>query len=249
MDRSGQAVVLGDGMAGMLTARVVADTFGQVRIIERHAHGLVGTTGSRPQDDRSCGPAIWTAEIRPVVRYCQPNSADFFLFQTLSRWQDHVTERLSEGVVRADRRHQMSGRQQESGKAVTLSLLEAMNAHDLQGQLALFDEDYRSEQPAHPARTFSGREQVRENWSKLYDSISDFRAELLRLAVVGEEEWGEWIWRGTREDGTPLEERGVTIMGIRAGQIAWGRLYLEEIEREGADITETVRRIAGREQG
>ena len=143
----------------------------------------------------------------------------------------------------------MSGRQQESGKAVTLSLLAAMNAHDLQGQLALFDEDYRSEQPAHPARTFSGREQVREDWSKLYDSISDFRADLLRLAVVGEEEWGEWIWRGTREDGTPLEERGVTIMGIRAGQIAWGRLYLEEIEREGADITETVRRMAGREEG
>jgi hypothetical protein len=36
-------------------------------------------------------------------------------------------------------------------------------------------------------------------------------------------------------------------MGIRDGQIAWGRLYLEETEREGADITETVRRMAGRE--
>jgi ketosteroid isomerase-like protein len=89
---------------------------------------------------------------------------------------------------------------------------------------------------------------VRENWSTLYESIPDFRAELLRLAVVGEEEWGEWIWRGTKEDGTPLEERGVTIMGIRDGQIAWGRLYLEETEREGADITETVRRMAGREE-
>ena len=44
-----------------------------------------------------------------------------------------------------------------------------------------------------------------------------------------------------------FEERGVTIMGIRDGQIAWGRLYLEETEREGADITETVRRMAGRE--
>ena len=31
-------------------------------------------------------------------------------------------------------------------------------------------------------------------------------------------------------------------------QIAWGRLYLEETEREGADITETVRRMAGREE-
>src|SRR2546427_9984548 len=71
----------------------------------------------------------------------------------------------------------------------------------LEGHLACFREDYRSEQPAHPARTFSGSEQVRENWSKLYASISDFRAELLRLAVVGDEEWGEWIWRRTKEDG------------------------------------------------
>ena len=36
-------------------------------------------------------------------------------------------------------------------------------------------------------------------------------------------------------------------MGIRDGQIAWARLYLEETEREGADINETVRRMAGRQ--
>jgi ketosteroid isomerase-like protein len=78
--------------------------------------------------------------------------------------------------------------------------------------------------------------------------ISSCCKQLLRLAVAGEAEWGEWIWRGTKEDGTPVEERGVTIMGIRDGQIARGRLYLEEIEREGADITGTVRRMAGREE-
>jgi ketosteroid isomerase-like protein len=142
----------------------------------------------------------------------------------------------------------MSMGEQEQGKGVSERLLEAMNAHDLEGHLACFNEDYRSEQPAHPARTFRGREQVRENWSKVYESIPDFQAELLRLAVVGEEEWGEWIWRGTKEDGTPLEERGVIIVGIRDGQIAWGRLYFEETEREGADITETVRRMTGREE-
>jgi ketosteroid isomerase-like protein len=141
----------------------------------------------------------------------------------------------------------MRGSEKDQSEAVSGRLREAMNAHDLEGHVACFREDYRSEQPAHPARAFTGREQVRENWSKLYASIPDFRADLLRLAVVGDEEWGEWIWRGTKEDGTPLEERGVTIMGIRDGRIAWGRLYLEEAEREGADITETVRRMAGRE--
>ena len=136
----------------------------------------------------------------------------------------------------------MSRSGQNHGGAVSV---QAMNAHDLDAEVACFRDDYRSEQPAHPARTFIGREQVRQNWSKLFESIPDFRAELLRLAVVGDEEWAEWLWHGTKDDGTPLDERGVTIFGIREGQIAWARLYLEETEREGADITETVRRMAG----
>lgn len=142
----------------------------------------------------------------------------------------------------------MSGYEPDQGGAVSERLLQAMNAHDLEAHVACFSEDYRSEQPVHPARTFIGREQVRENWSNLYESIPDFRAQLLRFAVVGDTEWGEWIWRGTKEDGALLEERGVTIVGIRDGRIAWGRLYLEETEREGADIAETVRRMAGRRE-
>ena len=130
-------------------------------------------------------------------------------------------------------------------EALSQRLLRAMNAHDLEAHVACFSGDYRSEQPVHPARRFTGREQVRENWSRLFESIPDFRAELLRLAVVGDTEWGEWVWTGTKEDGSPLEQRGVTILGTRDAEITWARLYLEETEREGADIAETVRRMAG----
>jgi ketosteroid isomerase-like protein len=142
----------------------------------------------------------------------------------------------------------MTKREPTQGEAVSERFQRAMNAHDLTAHLACFHDDYRSEQPAHPARTFTGSQQIRENWSKLYQSIPDFRAEVLRLAVVvGDTEWAEWHWQGTKEDGSPLDERGVTIFGIRDGRIAWGRLYLEEVEREGAGIEETVRRMAGRE--
>jgi 2-polyprenyl-6-methoxyphenol hydroxylase-like FAD-dependent oxidoreductase len=59
MNRSGQAVVLGGGMAGMLAARVLTDTFEQVTVIERHARDLAWRTGSGPQDDRpSAAPAL-----------------------------------------------------------------------------------------------------------------------------------------------------------------------------------------------
>jgi hypothetical protein len=38
-------------------------------------------------------------------------------------------------------------------------------------------------------------------------------------------------------------------MGIRDGRIAWGRLYMEDTERDGAGIAETVRRMAGHQDG
>lgn len=142
----------------------------------------------------------------------------------------------------------MSEDEGEQTEAVSELLARAMNAHDLDAHLSCFSEGYRSEQPTHPARTFTGREQVRKNWSGLYESIPDFRAELLRLAIADDTEWAEWHWQGTKEDGSPLDERGVTILGIRDKQIAWGRLYLEEIEQEGADIEDTVRRMAGHQE-
>ena len=39
----------------------------------------------------------------------------------------------------------------------------AQNRHDLDAFLACFDSDYRSEQPVHPDRAFTGSEQVRGN--------------------------------------------------------------------------------------
>jgi ketosteroid isomerase-like protein len=126
-------------------------------------------------------------------------------------------------------------------------LTAAQNAQDLEGMLACFHEDYRSEQPLFPARTFQGIDQVRGNWSALLEAIPDFRAETLRSAVDGDTVFVEIHWTGTKADGTRFEERGVLIMGIRDDRIAWGRLYAEEVEREGADIDAVVRRMAGTE--
>lgn len=132
-------------------------------------------------------------------------------------------------------------------RALLDRLTAAQNAHDLEGMLAYFHEDYRSEQPLFPARTFDGIDQVRANWSALLDAIPDFHAEVLRSAADGDIVFVEVHWTGTKTDGTPLEERGVTVMGIRDGRIAWGRLYVAEVEREGADIDAVVRRMAGTE--
>jgi ketosteroid isomerase-like protein len=121
---------------------------------------------------------------------------------------------------------------------------DAMNQRDLKAFVACFHPDYRSEQPAHPNRGFGGREQVEKNWSALFDGIPDFHADLIASATERDTLWCEWHWTGTRASGGPLEMRGVTIFEIKSGRIVSGRLSMEEVEEAGAEIDETVRRLA-----
>ncbi len=132
--------------------------------------------------------------------------------------------------------------QQES---VIQRLHEAMNAHDLEAFLACFHPEYRSEQPAHPDRAFQSVDQVRQNWSKIFAGIKDFRSELLRHVADGDTHWVEWRWTGTQPDGTPMELRGVTLFGDEEERIAWGRLYMEPVEQAGQGIDAAVDRMAG----
>lgn len=124
---------------------------------------------------------------------------------------------------------------------VTNRLLAAMNAHDVDAFVSCFALDYRSEQPAHPSRAFEGSEKVRENWTGVFAGVPDFRAELLVAATTDEGvEIGEWRWRGTHTDGAPFGMQRVIVLGIEDEHIVWARLYMEAIERDGADIDQMV---------
>ncbi|MFN2488544.1 MAG: nuclear transport factor 2 family protein [Actinomycetota bacterium] len=129
-------------------------------------------------------------------------------------------------------------------KSAVDRLVEAINTHDLDSFVDCFEPDYRSEQPAHPEREFGGREQVRQNWSTLFAAIPDIRAELLRTADEDGTVWAELRIHGHREDASKLDLRGVIINGIRNDRIAWARLYLEEVERKGEGIDETVHSLS-----
>jgi hypothetical protein len=106
-----------------------------------------------------------------------------------------------------------------------------------------FDDDYNSEQPVHPDRTFTGQEQVRKNWSSNFDEMPDFSAQLLRYSISNNSFWAEWEWQGTRQDKSRLIMRGVTIMGVEAGKIKWGRLFMEPVDLSGKGIEATVREV------
>ena len=130
-------------------------------------------------------------------------------------------------------------------RAVIDRVTAAQNAHDVEGMLACFHEQYRSEQPLYPARDFQGSDQVRANWSALLDAVPDFHAEIVRSAVEGDVVFAEVHWTGTRANGTPLDDRGVLIFGVDDDRIAWGRLYVVEVDHEGAGIDAVVRHMAG----
>lgn len=137
----------------------------------------------------------------------------------------------------------MDGASDSSPLAVLERLHAAMNRHDLGAFVACFDPDYDSEQPAHPDRRFRGAAQVERNWAAMFAGVADFRAEVIRSAVAGEDVWVEWRWTGTRADGSRLDARGVCIFRVSGGRISSGRLYMEDVEA-GTGIDAAVTALA-----
>jgi ketosteroid isomerase-like protein len=139
----------------------------------------------------------------------------------------------------------LAARRSSMSKTVS-RLVAATNRHDLDALVACFGPDFGNETPAHPARSFTGREQVRRNWSQVFAAVPDFEAEVVRQAIDGDTAWLEWEFRGTRVDGSRHLMRGVTIFGVDRDQMAWVRFYLEPVEEGGVGIQDAVREQLGR---
>ncbi len=122
-------------------------------------------------------------------------------------------------------------------------LRDAFNKHDIDLFTDCFEADYDSKQPVHPARAFRGRDQARENWIGNFNEMPDFSARLLIYALYENTIWAEWEWLGTRKDESKLHMCGVTIFGVKNGRIQWGRLYMEPVEANSADINTAVKEV------
>ena len=120
-------------------------------------------------------------------------------------------------------------------------LMHAVNDHDLEAVVACFSEDYENETPAHPARGFRGRGQVRRNWAQMFAFVPDVRAEVKRSASEGDIAWSEWEIAGTRRDGTAHHMRGVVIFEVEQGVARWARFYLEPVDLAAGTVDDAVR--------
>jgi ketosteroid isomerase-like protein len=121
-------------------------------------------------------------------------------------------------------------------------LRQATNDHDLEALVGCFAADYRNETPAHPERSFTGRDQVRKNWTQIFAAVPDVTADVVAHAEQGDTVWTEWEHRGTRPDGSPHVMRGVVIFGVVDGLADWARFYLEPVQAGGGDVDAAVRR-------
>jgi len=167
----------------------------------------------------------------------RPAAQDWFSFDGESsvreaRWRNQCGEA-------------MSGESQEGARSVVERFVQAINGHDLEAIVRCFAPDYHDIEPAHPTRQIKGGQpEVRKNWGTVVEGMPDFRTEVEMVAVEGDTTWIEHDRSGTRADGTRLHLRGVNIFGIRDGQFAWGRIYMETVEEDGIDLEERVRRMA-----
>ena len=128
----------------------------------------------------------------------------------------------------------------DSPDALVDRLVRATNAHDLDALVDCFAVDYRNETPVHPARGFTGREQVRGNWRQIFDGVPDVRATVVGSAVAGDTIWTEWEMTGTRRDGSAHLMRGVILFGVASGRASWARFYLGPVDHGSGTINSAV---------
>jgi ketosteroid isomerase-like protein len=124
-------------------------------------------------------------------------------------------------------------------------LEQATNDHDLEALVDCFAPDYRNETPAHPARGFRGREQVRANWRQIFAGVPDLRACVHASTADGSTVWSEWEMWGTRRDGAAHRMRGVVIFEVADGRATAARFYLEPVDQGAGDVNAAVQAAVG----
>jgi ketosteroid isomerase-like protein len=125
------------------------------------------------------------------------------------------------------------------------NLERATNEHDLDALVDCFAADYLNETPAHPARGFRGRDQVRANWRQIFAAVPDLRARVVDSTGDGSTVWSEWEMSGTRRDGVGHHMRGVIVFQVADGRATSARFYLEPVDSTDSDVDAAVRAAVG----
>ena len=124
-------------------------------------------------------------------------------------------------------------------------LRDVTNAHDLDGIVGCFREDYALTAPCHQSRSFVGNEQVRRNWAGIFAAVPDLQVDVTAATVDGDTVWSEWEMRGTRPDGAPHLMRGVIVFEVVDGRAAAARFFVEPVDADTTTADQAITRLTG----
>lgn len=110
-------------------------------------------------------------------------------------------------------------------------LADAINKHDIEALTACFAPSFANDWPAHPARSFTGTEQVRRNWEAIFQAHPAVKAEIVRRVHSGNETWAEWEFTSEIHDGAQFWQRGVIVVEANEDFIVKATFYMEPVER------------------
>lgn len=120
----------------------------------------------------------------------------------------------------------------QSSKKVTEGFLQsfadAFNAHDINAIMSHMTEDCVFEASAGPdadGQKFVGKPQVRKAFEDVFATFPDAHWGNPRHFILGDRGFTEWVFTGSRNDGTQVEVTGCDLFTFKDGKIAIKNSY------------------------
>lgn len=120
----------------------------------------------------------------------------------------------------------------QTGAEVTVESLQAFadafNLHDVDAIMSFMTDDCVFEASAGPdvcGKRYEGRASVGAAFVDVWTTFADARWSDARHFVCGDRGVSEWIFSGTRADGTRVEVHGCDLFHFREGRIAVKNSY------------------------
>ena len=108
----------------------------------------------------------------------------------------------------------------------------AWNAHDVEALLGFMTDDgvfHASVGPPPFGTTAVGREALRRAYAAIWQTYPDARWTGGRHFAAGHNACSEWIFIGTKTDGTKLEVQGCDLFTLRDGKIAVKNSFRKQV--------------------
>lgn len=113
-------------------------------------------------------------------------------------------------------------------EAFLQSFADAFNAHDVNDIMSHMTDDCVFEASAGPdvnGQLFRGQQQVRKAFEEVFATFPDARWRNPKHFVSGNRGFSEWIFTGTKTDGTKVEVTGCDLFTFKDGKIAIKNSY------------------------